>query len=412
VRFSRVARAGGVAGHLDGSAGNGRSSNLRRILREVASGDAATRADLSRATGLTRPTVSSLVSELIDLGLIIELGRGVSEGGKRPTLLGIDSRSRCVVAIDVGSRHVVGTLSDLSGQVVSRDSIPDQSLTGEALLGAVVELVERLAGQASAPVLGVGVGTAGLVSPDGVVIEASNLDWHELRLAEVLRDTVGLETWVANGADAAAMAEYRACPADGDLVVVRMGTGVGAGLLLDGRVHAGRHAAAGEIGHLVVEPGGAECRCGNRGCLETLTSVTAILRRTAELAGIDDAAHLPRDLTALRKRAGTGPVDQALTEAGCHLGTVLAHLVAIVDVNRIVLCPDLQGAVDALQIAVQAELENRLLPGHADGVQVRMSTMGPDLVLHGAHALVISGSLGLIGVRNTLDGSSNIAARG
>lgn len=388
---------------------NGRVANLRRVLRDVASSSALSRADLARATGLTRPTVSSLVAELMDAGLIVELGPGRSDGGKPPTLLGVDPTARSVVAIDVGPPAVVGTLSDLAGTVLARESIPDPRLTGAELLDAVVALADDLAGRSTAPVAGIGVGTAGLVTPDGVVVEASNLDWHHLPLAQILTERTGHPAWVANGANAAALAEHRSVAPEGDgLVVVRMGVGVGAGLLIGGQVHAGSRAAAGEIGHLVVDPGGPPCRCGNRGCLETLTSVTAILGRAAELAGVEDDPDLPRDLGVLRERLGDDAVATALREAGTSLGVVLANLVATVDVTHIVLSPELEGDVSDLTDAVREAMRERLLPGHADGVDLRVSTLGPDLVLHGAHALVLSGALGLVGI-GTPDGEEPVA---
>jgi predicted NBD/HSP70 family sugar kinase len=126
--------------------------------------------------------------------------------------------------------------------------------------------------------------------------------------------------------------------------------------------------------------------------------VAAIIRRAAELAGVEDAEDLPRDVELLRERLGDGPVATALREAGTYLGVVLANLVATVDVTHIVLSPELEGDVGHLTDAVRSAMSERLLPGHADGVELRVSTLGPDLVLHGAHALVLAGALGLVGI--------------
>lgn len=379
---------------------NGRGINLRRVLQAIASGEADSRAGLARAIGLTRPTISSLVAQLIESGLIIELGPGPSVGGKPPTLLGIDPMSRCVVAIDIGPR-VVGVLNDLAGNELARRSVPDEQTQGQDLLDEVMALARELADLSPAPVAGIGVGSAGQVTPDGTVWGATNLGWNGLPLGDELRTETGLPVWVDNNADAAALAEYRTLSShDQGLALILIGAGVGAGLVLEGKPHVGDRAAAGEIGHLVVDEDGPRCSCDHCGCLETYASVRAIVERAAKEAD-RDAADLPADVAALRRLLGDRAVDIALEEAGTRLGAVLANLVAVVDIKNIVLSLELEGDVSKLTDAVRETLTRRLLPGHANAVELRVSILGSDLVLHGAHALVLAGALGLTRIEPT-----------
>lgn len=377
---------------------SGRGGNLRRVLRAIAGREASTRAELARLTGLTGPTASSLVRELIDLGLVVELGLGVSEVGKPPTILGIDWGSRCVVGVDVGYPTTTGSLTDLAGTMILRQSLSVEGATGRAMFDLIADFIVNLVAQAPAPVAGIGIGTPGLVTPEGVVLEATQPDWHGLALSEIVEERTGRPTWVANNADAAVLAEYRAAPPeDGNLALVRIASGVGLGLILGGRLHTSAGAAVGEIGHLVVDPDGTRCRCGHRGCLETLVSVPQLIERAGAVGG-HPAEELPENADVLRDVLGASAVDEALQQSGVVLGSVLAHLVAIADVQHVVLSVELGGSLEPLLAAVQSELANRLLPDHGQTVKVWLSALGDDLVLAGAHAMVLAGELGIIQV--------------
>lgn len=357
------------------SSQDARTVNRRAVLHAVASGTAVTRADLARLTGLTPPTISSLVEELSADGLVVELGPGISAGGKRPTLLGIDLAARQVIAIDASVRPFVGMLTDLSGVEQARGVAADVEDPTDALVG----LVEELVAQATAPIAGVGVGSPGLVDEDGTVVEAPNLGWSDHPLRARLEAATDLPVWVANDANAAALAEFGRLPSERDgLVLVRISKGIGAGLVLGARPHVGSSAAAGEIGHLVVQPGGLPCACGNTGCLETVASLPAIDRAIAAAGGGDDA------------------IEQAVTDAAGHLGAVLAHLVAILDVGDVVLSVERDGYGEAMVARVAAEVRARLLRRVAPNVAVRAAGDPSGLVLDGAHALVLAGALGMV----------------
>lgn len=357
------------------SAHDARTINRRSVLHAVASGAAVTRADLARLTGLARPTISSLVDELSADGLVVELGPGISAGGKRPTLLGIDLAARQVIAIDASVRPFVGMLADLSGTEHARGVAPEQGDPTDAL----AVLVQELAAQATAPIEGVGIGSPGLVDADGTVIEAANLGWSDHPLRSLLEAESGLPLWVSNDANAAALAEFGRLPSERDgLVLVRIGDGIGAGLVLGARPHVGSSAAAGEIGHLVVQPDGLPCACGNTGCLETVASLPAIDRAIAARGGGEDAAQ------------------QAVTDAAEHLGAVIAHLVAILDVGDVVLSVERDGYGEVMAAHVAAVVRTRLLRRVAPNVAVRATQDPSGLVLDGAHALVLAGALGMV----------------
>lgn len=344
------------------------------LLQHLFASGPASRADLARSSALTRVTVSELVADLLDEGLVEELGAPeVSRVGKPPTLVGLVPDAKHVVAIDLSvDDRVAGAVLNLSGEVVARSSRPLEGRRGEAAVDAVCEFASDIAGRTTRPVLGVGVATPGIVSHDGVVLDAPNLGWHGAALAEVLQDALRLPVYVANDANTAVMGEYTfGGGAEGGLMLLRLSTGVGAGLVLGGGVLHGDRGAAGEIGHVVVDPDGDECACGRRGCLETYVAV-------------------PR----LRRRMAAGDADAVLADAGQRLGTALAPVVATLNLGEVVLSGP-ADLVDPLAEVAAAVIRDRVMPVSAEGFVVRATALGDDGVLVGATGLVLAGELGV-----------------
>ena len=382
------------ARHAKATKHDSRRSNLRTTLELVSHRGSTSRAEISRETGLTRAAVSSLVGELMETGLLREIGRGSSAGGKPPTLLALNERGRDIVALDLGHRPFRAALVDLSGRIHERidaGTIADNPV-GEAANQVAIELIARLIARATAPVLGIGVGTPGVVDNDGRVLEAANLDWHGVDLASELRARFDIPVSIANDAQVAALAEFRRHPADRrNLLLVKLGTGVGAGVVLNGSLYKGEHSAAGEIGHVRAVDDGDVCRCGNRGCLETVASVPAILRCLGA-----DPQHHPWDALALAGLVGEEPVRRVLSEVGRNLGSVLSNVVAMLDVGHLVLAPELLNAGDVLVTEIRKELGSRILPATADLIKIEVTQLGGDLVLAGAASAVLADRLGVV----------------
>lgn len=353
---------------------DGRRRNLQAVLQCIYREGVTSRARISRMTGLTRATVSELVAHLAQAGLVEDVGPGTSSGGKRPTMLELNAGGRDIVAIDLSRRPFRGALVDLAGRIHHRASGPENS-TGD--VSEVVDLAASLAAAAQAPLLGIGVGTPGIVDAGGVVVEAANLEWHGLPLRAQLAERFDLPVTVANDAHVAALAEFSAHPGP-NLVMVKIGVGIGAGIVVNGTMYLGDRPAAGEIGHIRVAEGGAQCSCGNSGCLETVASVPRITERANAAGG------------------GEPAIRESVRAAGRSLGAVLAHLVAILDIHRIVIAFELEGWEDELLDAVRTEVATRVLPDLVNVVELHSSTSGPDLVLTGAAALVLREELGVM----------------
>jgi predicted NBD/HSP70 family sugar kinase len=332
----------------------------------------ASRADLARATGLTRVTVSDLTADLLADGLVRELGTPAETRiGKPPTLVGLDVDAVRVLAIDLSQDDaVVGAVLDLAGEVKARARLSRRGRRGRGVLAVVLRMAQRLADLADLsdrPVLGLGIGSMGVVDDAGVVREAPNLGWRDLDLATLVAEAVGVPVHVVNDADAAVLGEHTYGGSDAaDLMVVRIATGVGAGLVVGGSLVHGHSYAAGELGHVVVDEGSEVCACGRVGCLETLVAEPAL------------------------RRAKRPP-----EESGAVLGRALAPVVAALNLRELVVCGPADLVEGGFVDGAREVLRARVLPRLADDLVVRTSDLEDDVVLAGACVLVLSRELGV-----------------
>lgn len=379
--------------HAKATKHDSRRSNLRTTLELVSSQGATSRAEIARQTGLSRAAVSSLVTELIDQNLLRELGQGESAGGKPPTLLALNANARDIITLDLGHRPFSAALVDLTGRIHTRVNadLTDGQPTGADAVESAASLIAEMIELATAPLLGIGVGAPGVIASDGRVLEASNLAWHGLDLGAELRSRFDIPVSIANDAAMAALAEFRRHPTDTNLVLVKIGNGIGSGLVLNGALYRGQHSAAGEIGHVRLGDGRLPCRCGHEGCLETVASVPAILRRLGA-----DPVTTEWDALSLAGAFGEAAVREALVEAGRAIGTAMATVAATLDVGHIVLAPELLNGSDILVEAVRDELSSRILPSIADMIEVEATQLGGDLVLSGAASAVLVDRLGAV----------------
>ncbi len=356
--------------------GDARRHNRALVLRTMFREGPLSRADLARETNLTRVTTSDLAAELLAEGLIEELGTrgGQRRVGKPATLLGVVPDARLTITLDLSDdERFRAAMVDLVGKVLDRRMVAREGRTGDDAVELARGLCADLAGVADRPVLGIGVGSPGVVDPGGTVLEAPNLGWHGVDLAHHLGAGLGAPVHVANDANAAVLGELGLVgPDDRSLFLVKVGYGVGAGLVLDGHLVLGDRFAAGEIGHVVVDPDGEACACGRTGCLET-------------------AIAAPR----LRQRARQGDGVAERTAAGSRLGEALAPVISALNLREIVLSGPLDVLDETFRAAAFDAIQARTMPAVGDYVDLRFSSLGEDDVLLGAAMLVLDRELGV-----------------
>jgi len=365
-----------------------RAHNAALVLRALYDLGPISRADIARLTGLTRTSVGELVSDLEKDGLAKDVGRGPSTGGKQPTLVALNANARTIITLDLGERTFTAALANLRGELAARTSRDVEGRDGDQAVELVHELIDEVRAAATTPILGIGVGTPGIVDQTGTIRWAVSLDWQDLPLAQILQERHALPTVVANDSRAAAFATYLfkgdARPAN--LAVIKVGRGIGAGLILKDQLFGGDNEAAGEIGHVVVDRDGDACHCGRYGCLETVASAPAIIRHTGATS-----------LEALAARAEEGDQEAlgAVRTAGRALGGAIAHLVATLDVRHIALVGTVTTLGDPWLDAVRDETTSRSLAATGHETVIENGGTGEDVTLLGACALLLTRELGL-----------------
>ncbi len=366
-----------------------RRRNLSLVLHAVAAEGPLSRAAVAGRIGLTRAAVSSLVDELVRAGLLMELGREQSGGVGRPgSALSLSDRGPAGVGAEIGVDHLSVAAVDLRGKVRARATAegdnrgrPPEPVLKE--LGALLRRVgEAVHGEGLRPA-GVAVAVPGLVARDTrTVVRAPNLGWWDVDPAAVL--PCGPQLTVDNEANLGALAELwiGGNPAPRDFVHVSAEIGIGAAVVVDGRLLRGAHGYAGELGHVPVRPEGPRCACGGRGCLEQYAGEEAVLRA----AGLTTTGR-PVRLLADRAAAGDPDVLRALRGAGAALGIALAGAVNLLDPRAVVL----GGALSRLSPWLLPSLERELSRRTAEAARptVTVSGLGSDGPLLGAAHSVI-----------------------
>jgi predicted NBD/HSP70 family sugar kinase len=303
-----------------------------------------------------------------------------------------------MVTLDLGERTFTAALLNLRGEIQQRASRDLDGADGDAAVALVHELIDELLASPHNQILGIGVGTPGIVDGDGTIRWAVNLAWTDLPLGKRLSDHYNLPTVVANDSRAAAFATFLFEGDDrpANLIAIKVGHGIGAGLVLDGQLFGGDGFGAGEIGHIVIEPDGAPCHCGRFGCLETVASVPAILRR-AFFRAKDEGARIPQSIEAIATAAADGD-ELALgvvRSAGRAVGAAIASLTGALDVRRIVVLGSATVLGEPWLEAMRDEAQRRTLATLARETEIVNGGPGDDAVLLGTCALLLTRELGL-----------------
>lgn len=366
-----------------------RAHNRAVVLQHLFQSGPESRAELSRTTGLTRVTMSALVEDLINEGLVTEMGIEDRPGkvGKRATLVGLSENTWQIAAINLtNDGSLSGAILTLGGRVVSRLDMKSMLPTGTEGIDVLTEFCRKVTDAAACQILGLGISSPGIIRPDGVIEQAPNRGWYDVPLARLLEQRLDLPVHVANDANCAALAEYTFGGAAGDgMLRIVIGHGVGAGLVMSGALMQGSEDAAGEIGHVTIvdERDGADsplgppkrCACGRSGCLETILSEPALKRTMRGLGAQDRSARL-----------------EAI---GIRLGIVLAPVVATLNISEIIVSGPEEHVNGPLLTAAAATIRERTLPRSHRTLRVRTSVLGSDGALQGAAVLVLSGRLGI-----------------
>ena len=370
-----------------------RELNRLRVIDALRQRGTASRSEIARQTGLSRTTVTTLVNDLQARGLVVEQPLVHTMGrGRPPTLLRLDPSVGAVVGIHFDHRHLRVAVADLSSTVLAEQwQDHDVDRAAEEALDAAAELVDVVLAEAGierSRVVGAGVALSGPVSRDGTVGSTVILPgWEGMNAVDELTRRLDLQVAVDNDANLGALAEvsFGAGRGMSDVIYVMVSSGVGAGIVIDGRLHRGVTGLGGEIGHVRVKTEGAVCRCGNRGCLETVASTDAVLALLRPTHGQE------LNVAGLVELLGDGDAAtiRVVNDAGREIGRVVAGLCNVLSPAGVIVGGDLGVVAEPLLAGIREALDRHALPPVRAAIELRAGVLGERAEVLGALALVI-----------------------
>jgi len=373
-----------------GSQSSLREANRQLVAETVKRYGGLTQVELAEATGLSQATVSTIVRELLAAGVVDTVA--TTRSGRRAQMVTLARRVGLAAGIQIGHRNLRVALGDFSHEILAEQTLPlpvehrvDTTLDRVALL--VVDLLERV-GASLDDVVGMGVGVpapvdsgTGMISVEGVMP-----GWDDVHLGQVLSKRLGIPVYVDNDANLGAFAEATegAAREHADSLFLRASYGVGAGIVLGGQVLRGFAGTAGEIGHLTVRPDGDPCRCGRRGCLDTVVGASALIEAVGQVPGVASL----RDIVQ-RANQGDERCGDVLAEAGAAIGSALAGLVLAVNPQVVVVGGELAETGETLVAPLRAALERHVPTNRIAPLEVVRASLGTRAEMVGALALAV-----------------------
>ncbi|MFI1680690.1 ROK family protein [Streptomyces sp. NPDC020607] len=383
-------------------------SSPGEVLALLRAGAAETRADIARLTGLARSTVSQRVDALIAHGFLAEESDGGSTGGRPPRRLRLRTREHAVAGVDLGASHCRVALMDIGGETLALREDPLSIADGpQAVLGHVERTLRTLlkeSGRDAGGLKSIGVGVPGPVEfSTGRPVDPPIMPgWHQFPIPEFFADRFGPRALVDNDVNVMALAEQRrAFPDTRYLLYIKVGTGIGCGIVADGRLHRGAQGSAGDIGHIRVGDVEDPCRCGNTGCLEAVAGGAALARRLSAL-GLD--ATSGSDVVRLVK-SGNRDAVRMVREAGRAVGEVLAGLVNFFNPDTVVVGGALAAVHDQLLAGVREAVYRRSHPLATHVLRIEPSRTGENAAAIGAGILAVEHALSPRQVDRVLSGA-------
>ena len=384
-------------------------AEIMHLVRELER--PVSRSEMTEALGVSRSKISLEVGRLIEGGLLVEDGRAESDGGRRSSLLRIPRSAGLIAAVDLGASSIDVALADLGGELLAHKGTPADIKDGpRSVLERAKELLAGLLGdQGSSPreVLAIGVGVPGPVEHASGLLNSPPLmpGWDRFPIRDAFADEYAAPVFVDNDVNVMTLGEHRGGVGKGvdNLLFVKIGTGIGGGIITDGRLYRGTQGCAGDIGHICADPDGPVCPCGNRGCLEAMAGAPAIAAK-AERCARDGVSPILKEMLDRRGGLGTRDVSEAaglgdyhaleiIKESGRLVGRIIATLVSTLNPSLIVIGGGVANIGHALLGEIRSTVYRRSLPLATRNLPVVLSELEGMAGVTGASVLAAEGVL-------------------
>jgi glucokinase-like ROK family protein len=379
------------------------------VMRALRRQGRISRTEISNITGWSKAKASQEIRSLVDKGYLVEFGEGISQGGRKPRLLRINNQLGYIAGIDIGATSLDIALADVTGMILQRRSEPtDVHLSPETVLGRCSELLLGLIhaqGVTPPQILGIGVGVPGPVDFARGVLVAPPLmpEWENFLIRDFFKRTFpSAFVVVDNDVNIMALGEQRAGEGTGvdHFIFIKIGTGIGAGIISNGKIHRGSDGSAGDIGHICVDKEGPLCACGNKGCLEAMAAGPAIASKAMQAARNGNSSTLrqigeskggvirPEDVNAACREGDQAALD-IIRDSGQMIGDVLASLVNFFNPSYIFIGGGIANFGNHLLVAIRRAVLHRSLPLATTHLSIKFSRMGSNAGVVGAISLAL-----------------------
>lgn len=372
-----------------------RDINRSAVLNLIKTEESISRAEIARRSGLSPATVTGIVSQLIEEGLVYEKEEGDSRGGRKPILLALNKKGGYVVGIKLMADHAIGALTDLEATIITKQVEDFEGHSLEEVLDTLETLVGKLQRTIdSDQLLGVGIGLPGLVDADrGILKQSPFFQWFDVPLVEHLESRLGLPVFVDNDVNTLTLVEqlFGEWQDVENFILVTIGRGVGLGIVVNGNLYRGVNGGGGEFGHTVIDPNGPLCACGKRGCLETFVADPALLRLASEAVArgeIPGAVNEVEDLLELAQE-GNQAVKEIYTQAGQKLGWGIANLINILSPEIVIISGEGARAGDLIFNPMREAISVHVMPGLSESFEIHVDPWEDDDWARGAASLIL-----------------------
>jgi N-acetylglucosamine repressor len=381
---------------MDFLAGNSKAIKMHNralVLDTIRRNGSISRIEISRQTLLTPTAVSDIIRQLASMKLIREKGEDISTGGRKPILLELNSDACYAIGIDIDEHKATGIILNLAAETVHVSSLDIGDKDEDKVIGVIINLIEDMVqgyGITMDKVLGIGLGVPGMVDKKtGRVLYAPNLGWKNFPIIDKIKNSFKVPMLLENEAWATGIAEYWVGLAKQwkNFVCINIRTGVGSGIFINGGIYTGACGTAGEVGHSTVAHDGPLCSCGNRGCLESMVSTPALVKRYEERLNLGHGSTLQEIISSYGK--GNRAVKDVLEETGVYIGIGIANVINILNPSSIILGGDITTYGHIILDTIKDTVRKRALDVPASNTEIFISQLGLLGPAIGAGAIVL-----------------------
>ncbi|MEN6316331.1 MAG: ROK family protein [Clostridiaceae bacterium] len=367
--------------------------------------------EISKHTGLSAPSVTNIVNDLIKIGIVKEVGMGESIGGRPPLLLDLNLEGGFIIGVDISSDDITSIVVDFVGNIVSKsvttmDADDSEFIIFDKIISTISDSIEKT-GKDRSLFIGMGIGVSGDVdSEKGIILHASRLKWNNVPLKSIIENSFHIPTFINENVRLLSFAEkwFGAGKNHENIICIRVGDDIGAGIILGGELFGGSSGKAGvNLSHMTIDPNGLKCDCGSNGCLQTLISSNAIILRARELLkkykdsvltqytemkNRENSKLLTVKVIADAAKAGDGASLKIMDETGKYLGIAISNLVNFFDPELVIIGGGIAESGQVLFTPIMKHMQN-YIKLHNPSLKIVPSVLGADSYAIGAAAIVL-----------------------